>query len=60
MVSKRLGHANIRITLDTYTHVAPGFQESAAVAFELGMEEAMENGVSKAMRKAEELVSELG
>jgi integrase len=30
VVSKRLGHANIAITMDTYSHVLPGMDESAA------------------------------
>ena len=30
IVSERLGHANIGITLDTYSHVLPGLQERAA------------------------------
>ena len=30
VVQERLGHANIRITLDTYSHVLPDMQESAA------------------------------
>ncbi len=30
VVQERLGHANIRITLDTYSHVLPDLQESAA------------------------------
>ena len=30
IVSERLGHANIAITLDTYSHVVPGLQEAAA------------------------------
>jgi integrase len=29
VVSKRLGHASIGITLDTYSHVMPGMQEEA-------------------------------
>lgn len=29
-VSERLGHSNIAITLDTYSHVLPGLQEEAA------------------------------
>ena len=29
VVSERLGHATISITLDTYSHVMPGMQESA-------------------------------
>ena len=34
IASKRLGHASINITLDTYSHVLPGMQEDAALAFE--------------------------
>ena len=30
VVSERLGHANIGITLDIYSHVLPGLQEAAA------------------------------
>ena len=30
VVSERLGHSKIGITLDTYSHVMPGMQESAA------------------------------
>jgi integrase len=34
VVSERLGHANISITLDTYSHVLPGLQEAAAERFD--------------------------
>lgn len=34
IVSERLGHSNISITLDTYSHVAPGLQEMAARRFD--------------------------
>ena len=34
IVQERLGHASIQITLDTYSHVAPGLQEAAANKFE--------------------------
>jgi hypothetical protein len=30
VVSERLGHANIYITLDTYSHVIPGMDQEAA------------------------------
>jgi integrase len=33
IVSERLGHANIGITLDTYSHVLPGLQEKAVQHF---------------------------
>ena len=34
IVSEMLGHANIAITLDTYSHVLPDMQEKAAKALE--------------------------
>ena len=34
IVQERLGHSSIQVTLDTYSHVAPGLQESAAKAFD--------------------------
>ena len=34
IVQERLGHANIAVTLDTYSHVAPGLQEAAAKRFD--------------------------
>jgi len=34
VVSERLGHSSIRITLDTYSHVLPGIQEAAAKRFD--------------------------
>jgi integrase len=34
VVSEMLGHASIAITLDTYSHVLPIMQESAAKAME--------------------------
>jgi len=34
IVSERLGHASIAITLDTYSHVLPGLQEAAAQRFD--------------------------
>ena len=34
IVSERLGHANIQITLDTYSHLLPGMQEAAALRFD--------------------------
>lgn len=30
VVSERLGHSNIAVTMDTYSHVLPGLQEAAA------------------------------
>ena len=37
VVSERLGHASVVITLDTYSHVLPGLQEEAALKFEQGL-----------------------
>jgi len=38
IVSERLGHSSIAITLDTYSHVMPGLQEAAAQRFEEGLQ----------------------
>ena len=34
IVQERLGHSSIAITLDTYSHVAPGMQQAAADRFD--------------------------
>lgn len=34
IVQERLGHSSIQVTLDTYSHVAPGLQEAAAALFD--------------------------
>ncbi len=34
IVSERLGHSTIGITMDTYTHVLPNMQKEAAQQFE--------------------------
>ncbi len=34
IVQERLGHSSIQITLDTYSHVAPGLQQAAADGFD--------------------------
>jgi integrase len=34
VVSERLGHASVNITLDTYSHVLPGLQDAAAAALD--------------------------
>ncbi|MFH0768643.1 MAG: tyrosine-type recombinase/integrase, partial [Chloroflexota bacterium] len=34
IVQERLGHAGISITLDLYSHVAPGLQQAAANKFD--------------------------
>ena len=63
VVSERLGHANVSITLDTYSHVLPGLQEAAAERFdkllegEMSGKETGEN-VSKMLAKDADLNSE--
>jgi integrase len=51
IVSERLRHANIGITLDIYSHVLPGLQEAAAgkfnTIFEADFSENSESNVSK-------------
>lgn len=47
VVQERLGHASIAITLDTYSHVAPGLQEAAAKSFDA----VVNNSVSKPLAK---------
>jgi len=34
IVQERLGHSTISTTLDTYSHVAPGLQQAAAITFD--------------------------
>jgi len=41
VVSERLGHASIGITLDTYSHVMPGMQEEAAERIDAGLRAAL-------------------
>jgi len=40
IVSERLGHSSVAITLDTYSHVLPGLQAAAALRFDEGLQEA--------------------
>lgn len=39
IVSERLGHATVALTLDTYSHVLPGLQEAAARAFDENLQQ---------------------
>lgn len=34
IVQERLGHASVQVTLDTYSHVAPGLQKAAVESFD--------------------------
>ena len=62
VVSERLGHANIGITLDIYSHVLPGLQEAAAEKFERIFETDananLDADVSKMLAKNEDLAGE--
>jgi len=44
IVQERLGHSTIAITLDTYSHVAPGLQEAAATRFDDVLNNTTKNG----------------
>jgi len=62
IVSERLGHAGIGITLDTYSHVLPGLQEAAAERFdrlleEEGVDRNKSIDVSKMLARTEDLDS---
>jgi integrase len=50
IVQERLGHASIQITLDTYSHVAPGLQEAAAARFDELVTPTRENEVAEKFR----------
>jgi integrase len=41
VVSERLGHSAVRITLDTYSHMSPGMQEDAVRLIDVALAEAM-------------------
>lgn len=43
IVQERLGHSSIQVTLDTYSHVAPGLQDAAAKRFDQIIEYVPEN-----------------
>ncbi len=47
IVQERLGHSSIGITLDLYSHVAPGLQEAAAARFDDILLPAKENAEQK-------------
>lgn len=47
IVSERLGHASVAITLDIYSHVLPGMQEAAAVIFDTMMTKALETKIKE-------------
>ena len=41
VVSDRLEHATVSISLDTYSHVMPGMQEEAAEKIDAGLRKAL-------------------
>ena len=47
IVQERLGHASIQMTLDTYSHVAPGLQQAAAEAFDKLLQPASEEQLAE-------------
>ena len=44
IVSERLGHSKVGITLDTYSHVLPGMQEDAVALIDSALRAAIQNG----------------
>lgn len=47
VVSERLGHSSVAITLDTYSHVLPGIQAAAALRFDEGLQKTVEKASSE-------------
>jgi len=47
IVQERLGHSTISVTLDTYSHVAPGLQEAAAMRFDEAFKASSKESVRK-------------
>jgi hypothetical protein len=42
IVSERLGHSRVALTLDTYSHIIPGMQEEAAAAIDAAFNAALD------------------
>jgi integrase len=53
VVSERLGHASIAITLDTYSHVLPGLQQDAAEKFDRVLSNVENQKINLITRRAE-------
>ena len=53
IVSERLGHSSVSMTLDTYSHVLPGLQEAAAMRFEEGLRASQTEAPTKRRMLAE-------
>ena len=45
IVSERLGHSRVALTMDTYSHVIPGMQEEAAAAIDAAFDTALNKRV---------------
>jgi hypothetical protein len=56
VVSERLGHASIGITLDTYSHVMPGMQEEAAEKIDAGLRTRFRMKVARSWRRTTEAI----
>ncbi len=54
IVSERLGHSSIGITLDTYSHVMPGLQEAAALRFEESLQQTVEQSVEEMLANGQQ------
>jgi integrase len=50
IVQERLGHSSIQITLDTYSHVAPGLQAAAATRFDEAFSNRYNTSESRAIK----------
>lgn len=48
VVSERLGHASVSITLDLYSHVLPGMQKEAAERVDLALRAALSHQIDSA------------
>jgi integrase len=57
-VQERLGHANISITLDTYSHVIAGLHEEAAEQVAALFRAPVSNPLAKTARSAEDVPSD--
>src|SRR5581483_11334946 len=55
VVSERLGHSTINLTLDTYSHVLPGMQEEAAQRVDAVLRSALQESAGNAAKKSAEM-----
>lgn len=57
IVQERLGRSSIAITLDTYSHVAPGLQHAAANKMDEIFSRSPEKSVTKSLPSADKLTN---